>query len=83
MGVTVVYWNPTPPEEGGMTRTILAAALLLGLVACGKRGSQETSSRVARARHPAATQPSTTQNQKRKGAARPDTARTKNPLTNN
>jgi len=66
-----------------MTRTILAAALLLGLVACSKRGTRETSTRVARDRHPAATQPRATQTQKkRKGAARPDTARTKNPLTN-
>jgi hypothetical protein len=66
-----------------MTRTILVATLLIGLVACSKRGSRETSTRVARERHPAATQPRSTQTQKRKGAARPDTARTKNPLTNN
>jgi hypothetical protein len=65
-----------------MTRIILAAALLIGLVACSKRSSRETSTRVARDRHPAATQPRATHTQKRKGAARPDTARTKNPLTN-
>lgn len=70
-----------------MTRTILAAAVLIGLVACTKRGAEQ--SRATRAGHPAAT-PSKTgttaqpgQGQKKKGAAKPDTGRTKNPLTNN
>ncbi|HYL55294.1 MAG TPA: hypothetical protein VEU73_06930 [Gemmatimonadales bacterium] len=71
-----------------MTRTILAAALLLGLVACSKRGSDQ--SRASRS-HPAATQSKTgaapsqpqKQQQKKKGAAKPDTGRSKNPLTNN
>lgn len=70
-----------------MTRIILAAAVLIGLVACSKRGSEQ--SRASR-NHPAAAQsktgtaPSQTQapQQKKKGA-KPDTSRTKNPLTNN
>ncbi|HEV2748961.1 MAG TPA: hypothetical protein VGV12_00400 [Gemmatimonadales bacterium] len=70
-----------------MTRTILAAAVLIGLVACTKRAAEQ--SRASRTRHPAATQPKTgttaapAQAQKRKGAAKPDTGRAKNPLTNN
>ena len=71
-----------------MTRPILAAALLIGLVACSKRGSDQ--SRASRS-HPAAAQSKTgtapsqpqTQQQKKKGAAKPDTGRSKNPLTNN
>lgn len=70
-----------------MTRTILVAAALFGLVACSKRGAEQ--SRAARTSHPAATQSRTgttaapAQAQKKKGAAKPDTGRTKNPLTNN
>lgn len=69
-----------------MTRTILATALLLGLVACSKRGTEQ--SRASRAGHPAATQSrggtaaAPTQSSKKK-AAKPDTGRAKNPLTNN
>ena len=70
-----------------MTRTILAAAVLIGLVACTKRGAEH--SRATRTGHPAATQPKTgttaapAQAQKKKGAAKHDTAQAKNPLTNN
>ena len=70
-----------------MMRTILSAAVLIGLAACSKSGS---SARSARANGPAATQsksgtpaaPSRTQ-QKKKGTAKADTSHTKNPLTNN
>jgi len=72
-----------------MTRTILSAAVLIGLAACGKGGSQQSSTRHST--RPAATQsktgatapPSQTQQQKKKGTAKPDTSRTRNPLTNN
>ena len=73
-----------------MTRTILSAAVLIGLAACSRSGSQQSSARTAHSSRPAATQskggttaaPSQTQ-QKRKGTAKPDTGHTKNPLTNN
>jgi hypothetical protein len=75
-----------------MTRTILSAAVLIGLAACSKRGSQQSSARTAHSNRPAATQsksgttaaPSQAQQQKKKkGTAKPDTGHTKNPLTNN
>ncbi|PYO40578.1 MAG: hypothetical protein DMD33_17190 [Gemmatimonadetes bacterium] len=72
-----------------MTRTILSAAVLIALAACSKGGSERASTRAARAGHPAATQSKTgttaapSQAQKKKGAAKPDTGRGKNPLTNN
>ncbi|HYL22657.1 MAG TPA: hypothetical protein VEU74_12900 [Gemmatimonadales bacterium] len=76
-----------------MMRTILSAAVLIGLAACSKSGSRQSSARggAAHSTRPAATQsrtgttaaPSQTQQQKKKGTAKPDTGRTKNPLTNN
>lgn len=69
-----------------MTRTILATALMLGLVACSKRGTEQ--SRAGRTGHPAATQSkggttaAPAQSSKKK-AAKADTGHTKNPLTNN
>lgn len=70
-----------------MTRTILAAAALIGLAACSKTGSEQSNSR-ARAGHPAATQSKTgtaapSQTTKKKATAKPDTGRARNPLTNN
>lgn len=72
-----------------MTRTILSAAVLIGLAACSKSGSQQSSARTSHSTRPAATQSKTgttaapSQTQKKKGTAKPDTGRTKNPLTNN
>ena len=72
-----------------MTRTILSAAALIGLAACSKSGSQQSSTRSAHSTRPAATQSKTgttaapSQSSKKKAAAKPDTGHTKNPLTNN
>lgn len=68
-----------------MSRTILAAAVLIGLVACGGGTKQPSKRAAASASRPAgtagtATQPA--QQGKKKGTARPDTAAAKNPLTN-
>jgi hypothetical protein len=66
-----------------MSRTVLAAAVLIGLVACG--GGTERSR--AKSAQPAATRSKTAQpatsSQKKKTTTKPDTTRTKNPLTNN
>ena len=64
-----------------MSRTVLAAAtaVLIGLAACG--GGRE--SRPAVTRSKAAAKPTTSTPQKKKTTAKADTARGKNPLTNN
>jgi len=64
-----------------MSRTVLAAAIamLIGLAAC--RGGRE--SRPAATRSKATAKPTTSTQQKKKTTAKPDTARAKNPLTNN
>jgi hypothetical protein len=64
-----------------MSRTVLAAAtaLLIGLAACGGRKE----SRSAATRSKATAKPTTSTQQKKKTTAKPDTARAKNPLTNN
>lgn len=68
-----------------MSRTVLAAAALIGLVACGG-GTQQPSKRAAvsasqtASRSRTATRPA--QTQKKKATAKPDTTRAKNPLTN-
>lgn len=72
-----------------MTRTILSAAVLIGLAACNKSGSRQSSTRTDHSTRPAATQSKSgstaapSQTPKKKGPAKPDTGRTKNPLTNN
>jgi hypothetical protein len=66
-----------------MSRTVLAAAMLIGLAACG--GGTERSR--AKSTQPAATRSKTaeptTSSQKKKTTGKPDTTRAKNPLTNN
>jgi len=63
-----------------MSRTVLTAAtaVLIGLAACG--GGK---SRPAATRSKATAKPTTSTQQKKKTTAKPDTARVKNPLTNN
>ncbi|PYP09300.1 MAG: hypothetical protein DMD56_11095 [Gemmatimonadetes bacterium] len=65
-----------------MSRTVLAvaAAVLIGLGACG--GGKEHSTRPAASRSKAAAKPGTS-TQKKKTTAKHDTTRQKNPLTNN
>ena len=64
-----------------MSRTVLAAAtaVLIGITACG---GGKRSTRPAATRSKAEAKP-TTSTQKKKTTAKPDTARAKNPLTNN
>ena len=63
-----------------MSRTVLSAAiaLLIGLAACG---GGKGSTRPAANRSKAAAKPTTSEQKKK--TAKPDTARAKNPLTNN
>jgi hypothetical protein len=69
-----------------MSRTVLTAALFIGLLACGGRGSRHSNKRAATSAPRAAAAPHTTSRsqrpqQKRKGT-KPDTTRAKSPLTN-
>jgi Flp pilus assembly protein TadD len=66
-----------------MLRTVVMAAMCIGLVACG--GGSQSSKRTATSR--AASTPHTTarterQQKGKKASTRPDTTRAKNPLTN-
>jgi len=66
-----------------MPRTLLAGLALIALAACG-RGSHERPAR-AQARAPEASKSTATKAgapAKRKGAAKPDTAGSRNPLVN-
>ncbi len=67
-----------------MSRTVLAIAAFIGLIACG--GTAQPSKRATASASPAASTPRTTsrpaQTQRKKAAAKPDTTRARNPLTN-
>jgi len=65
-----------------MSRTVLAAAaaVLIGLAACGGGKHQSTKPSATGSK---ATAKPTTSTQKKKTTAKPDTTRVKNPLTNN
>ncbi len=65
-----------------MSRTVLAAAAagLIGLAACG--GGKQRSTKPAATGSKGTAKP-TTSADKKKTTAKPDTARAKNPLTNN
>ncbi len=64
-----------------MSRTVLAAAALIGFVACGG-GTERPNKRAPASAPPAAGTPRTAQPQKKKATTKPDTTRAKNPLTN-
>jgi hypothetical protein len=69
-----------------MVRTVLAAAMVIGLVACGGGTEQSARSRsTAKSSQPAASASKGTDKtaQKKKTSGKPDTTRAKNPLTNN
>ena len=66
-----------------MVRTVVMAAISIGLVACGggsKSSRHAATSRSASAPH--ATAKAERQQKGKKGSTRADTARAKNPLTN-
>ena len=65
-----------------MSRTVLAAAaaVVIGLAACGGGKGQATKPAATRSK---ATAKPATSTQKKKTTARPDTSGQKNPLTNN
>ncbi len=67
-----------------MSRTILAAAVLIGLVVCGGCTKQPSKRAPAAASRSAGTTGTATQpaQQKKKGTTKPDTVPAKNPLTN-